>query len=227
MKKSPSLLLSLCLAAVSALVIACESEKSHVHDTLLDVSPSYTKANQGKRITLTARGGENYVWSLSNSAIGSLSSVHGPTVVYTAQVCGDTDETQTITVQGTLADIAGGTNTLTTATGTATVLHLGRQSKPVQTSLNISPSYTKLAKGEKVTLKATGGKKYTWKIADSQKGSLSSTTGDTVVYTAQLCDNAADFFQTITVTSDIDDGTGHGTTTTATGTATIMHFKNP
>lgn len=112
--------------AVGLAVTACESENKDTRDNVLDVTPSYTKMNQGHTVTLTASGGKDYVWSLSDDSIGSLSSRHGASVVYKAQICTATEATQTVTVQGNLPYREEGSNSVSQATGTATILHLAK-----------------------------------------------------------------------------------------------------
>ena len=121
MKKSR--ILPVLLTLVAGLVASCENEKS-AGDAFLDVSPSYATLRRGGSVTLTASGAENYVWELENAEIGSLSSHHGKTVVYTAQVCETENVTQTVHVY---SGVSGGTNGIAQATysGSATILHRG------------------------------------------------------------------------------------------------------
>ncbi len=53
-----------------------------------------------------------------------------------------------------------------------------------ETSINISPGYAELHEGQAITLTATGWDSYRWTLANPSWGVLSSTTGDTVTYTA-------------------------------------------
>ena len=116
-------LLPAILLASLGLVVSCENEKT-AGDTILDVSPSYATLRRGGSVTLTAHGAENYVWKLENETIGSLSSLHGKSVVYTAQVCEAADITQTVHVY---SGVSTGTNGVSQAAyaGSATILHRG------------------------------------------------------------------------------------------------------
>ena len=125
--KRHSFLLALCLAAVGLFLVACESEKSGTGDDVLDVTPSYAKLRAGQSVTLSAKGGSDYLWSLSNEEIGSLSSRHGSSVVYTAQVCDAANTFQTVTAQSKLTGGIVTTNGVNLATGTATILHRGTE----------------------------------------------------------------------------------------------------
>ncbi len=125
--KRHSFLLALCLAAVGLFLTACESEKSGTGDDVLDVTPSYAKLRAGQSVTLSAKGGSDYLWSLSNEEIGSLSSRHGSSVVYTAQVCDAANTFQTVTAQSKLTGGIVTTNGVNLATGTATILHRGTE----------------------------------------------------------------------------------------------------
>ena len=119
--------LAMCLAAVGIFLAACESEKSGTGDDVLDVYPSYAKLRAGQSVTLTAKGGSDYLWSLSNEEIGSLSSRHGSSVVYTAQVCEGANTFQTVTAQSKLTGGIVTTNGNSLASGTATILHCGSE----------------------------------------------------------------------------------------------------
>lgn len=116
-------LLPALLLASLGLVVSCENEKS-AGDTLLDVSPSYATLRRGGSVTLTATGASEYVWELEDETIGSLSSRHGKSVVYTAQVCEANDLTQTVHVY---SGVSSGTNGVMQAAyaGSATIRHRG------------------------------------------------------------------------------------------------------
>ena len=125
--KRHSILLALCLAAVGIFLTACESEKSGTGDDVLDVYPSYAKLRAGQSVTLSAKGGSDYLWELGNAEIGSLSSRHGSSVVYTAQICDAANTYQTVTVYSKLTGGIVTTNDVNLASGTATILHRGTE----------------------------------------------------------------------------------------------------
>lgn len=151
-------------------------------DSPLAISPS---GNQTLVVGLTrlfsvAGGDGTFTWSLSNSAIGSLSSTTGGTSTYTSSAAGN----QVITV-------SSGTRSLSiTVAQTAPV--------PVVTALTVTPpSPQTMADGENLTFLATGGTgTYTWSVLSDAFGSVSSTTGASTVYTASSVGG-----QILTVTS--------------------------
>lgn len=51
-------------------------------------------------------------------------------------------------------------------------------------SISISPNNATIARGESVTLTASGWRDYTWSLADTSAGVLSTTKGDSTIYTA-------------------------------------------
>ena len=127
MKRTLRILLpAVALLATVVFFSACESEKTGLGEDVLDVTPSYAKLKANQTVTLTAHGGSDYLWSLSDSSIGSLSSRHGASVVYTAQVCNSADTVQTVTVQSRMVGLIS-TNTAPIATGTVTILHRGTE----------------------------------------------------------------------------------------------------
>ena len=91
MKKAFSIFAAVIVVALFA-TTGCETESLAEHGMYID--PSYAKIGSSGSITLTAHGGWNCHWSLSERSIGSLSQTTGDRVVYTAHG----DGTQTITV---------------------------------------------------------------------------------------------------------------------------------
>ncbi len=75
---------TLCAISAVALVVAggCESEKDY--DTEIAISPVTCKIKIYESKVFTASGGENFQWSVSDPALGTLSSTAGATVIYTA-----------------------------------------------------------------------------------------------------------------------------------------------
>lgn len=80
-------------------------------------------------------------------------------------------------------------------------------------ALTISPSAVTLSSGQSQQFTVDGGYQYTWSISGtnaSANGSLSSRTGNTVVYTAPTSDTGLSGSVTLHVTSTIE-GSGSGT----------------
>ncbi|MBT3193015.1 MAG: hypothetical protein HN341_10710 [Verrucomicrobia bacterium] len=90
-----------------------------------------------------------------------------------------------------------------------------------QASVTITPNTATLAVGASQTFVATGWDGYTWALDDSSAGTLSTTTGDTTIYTAvtELGDTPQEL--KVSATSSSTSTTNGTTTTTATGTALI------
>ncbi len=79
---------SLAMAAVGAclLSISCETESAGGGGSL-SISPSEVTLGVGQSVTLKARGGETYSWSMESEAtnkVGRLSVSTGSTTTYTA-----------------------------------------------------------------------------------------------------------------------------------------------
>ncbi len=91
-------------------------------------------------------------------------------------------------------------------------------------SIYISPSSASLREGQSVALTAGGGLTYTWALSNPAIGSLSSTKGPSVVYTALACEEK-DSYQQVTATSLPSTG-GSNETSVATGTINIRHIGN-
>ena len=80
-------------------------------------------------------------------------------------------------------------------------------------ALTISPSSATLSSGQSQEFTVGGGYQYTWSISgtnSSAAGTLSSRTGNTVVYTAPTSDTALSGAVTLHVTSTIE-GSASGT----------------
>ena len=93
------------LAAISAaaffgILAGCETESADKAEISLSPSAATLRASNPS-VSLTASGGWNYNWSLSDTGIGSLSRHTGSSVVYTAKTFGSkTVQTVTVTVGG-------------------------------------------------------------------------------------------------------------------------------
>lgn len=64
-------------------------------------------------------------------------------------------------------------------------------------AMHIDPSYAKIGASGSIALKAHGGWNYHWSLSQGSIGSLSKTTGDSVVYTAH-----GEGTQTVTVSAN-------------------------
>ena len=104
----------------------CESADSHT----IDVYPaSADVSHPNQSVALSATGWSDYRWSLSDDAIGYLTSTHGASVTYVAKTFATTEAIQKVTVKASgIAGVAGSSNTTSSAstvyTGTAQIRHL-------------------------------------------------------------------------------------------------------
>lgn len=118
-------------AALGACFLAASCETESAGGNSLSISPSEATIGIKQSITLKARGGETYSWSLSNAAIGRLSNDTGSTTTYTAT--GGLGEDQIITVSSstttssqqtsyTSVSSTNETHTVTSTSGTRAVI---------------------------------------------------------------------------------------------------------
>ncbi len=139
----------------------------------ITVSPSAATVTQGgTNVGLTATaspGPATFQWSVSGTSGGSLSSTTGSSVTY---LSGPAIGTDTVTVTDTTGTCLGASSTITVIGSCTTSVTPTTSTVPVTQSITLSAS-------------STGGGPYTWSIVQNESGgSLNTTTGDTVVYTA-------------------------------------------
>ena len=82
------------LVAAAALFSGCETESAATQTAT--VTPNYARLTKGQSVALSAAGGWNYRWSLSDDSYGYLDRPTGAKVTYTATKDG---VTQTVTLQ--------------------------------------------------------------------------------------------------------------------------------
>lgn len=220
------------IAACAVLFAATGCETESAGEATVSVTPSYATLDVGQSVTLTASGGWSYRWGLSDTAAGSLDKYEGNQVQYTMR---SASGIQTVTVTGmssnsdstyqakvTIVPKEGAK----TASGGGSYSTSGQgaqkeQSEPASesgTGISVTPSTQVVSSGKSVTLTASGGKDYKWKLSNSSIGTLDKTEGAQVKYTP----SAKDGTQKITVT-----GTPNKSGTSSTATATITHGFNP
>lgn len=94
--------------------------------------------------------------------------------------------------------------TLALAVLASTLLLWGCETKDEvsdKNTLQIKPAYATVKPGSSVTLHATGGANYYWTLEDAEIGSLNTSVGAAVVYTARV---ASDKTQKVTLTGSSD-----------------------
>ena len=181
-------------AGILTAIIGCETEPLSEHS--MEITPNSANLMINESVTLTASGGWNYKWSLSDNTAGNLSRLTGQRVIYTATKEG---VTQTVTVTGNGSTSNSSSNATDNAVfkATATIV----QGASSGEALSISGASSATPGGSPVILTASGGDgvNYTWSLHSPGIGSLNRNTGKEVAYTAKAgTDNAT---QQITVKS--------------------------
>ena len=164
--------------------------------TSLKVSPSVFQALPGYVVPLSASltdnsgnalTGKTITWSISPSGTGSLSSTTGTSVNYTAPTV------QANTSVAVSASFAGDGQYLASSDSSQGSILPQAVVLKTSTVLKVSPSTSTVQSGGSVVLSASlsdksgnplSGETVTWSISPSGTGSLSSTTGTSVTYTA-------------------------------------------
>ena len=112
------------------------------------------------------------------------------------------------------------------------LIFVGCESADLYT-VDVTPAYTDVtAVNQTVTLSASGWSDYTWSLSDSTIGTLSSSSGESVVYTAKTIPpaNSSHLMQVVMVTAKSSSatsstGTNSTTQTSYTGSAKIRHVS--
>ncbi len=151
----------------------CDTGGTPVSCTI-SVSPAAATVTQGGStvpLTASASGGTvtSYQWSVSGSSGGSVSPSTGSSVTYSS---GSSVGTDTITVTDSGGACAPATATITVIGSCSVTVTPETFTVPVTQSISLSAS-------------SAGGGPFTWSITQNQSGgTLSATTGDSVLYTA-------------------------------------------
>ena len=108
------------------------------------------------------------------------------------------------------------------AAATTAVIFAGCESTDAG-GIDVSPTYVELRIGQSATFHATGAQYFTWSLSKPQIGSLSSSRGEYVVYTAR---SGSGDPQVITVKSaNSTGGSGSNAVVSAhSATATVKHL---
>ena len=119
------------LTAITAAIIfstGCETKSASEKVT---ITPESALLEINQSVILTAAGGFEYAWSLSDETWGFLSSRSGSQTVYTSLYNPGVDslpQVQTVQVTSTISGASGGTNGAEFATiGEALIKHLGTE----------------------------------------------------------------------------------------------------
>lgn len=203
-------------AAIAIAAIAfsgCETESAG--SASVSINPGYARITSGQSVTLSASGGNDYRWSLSNGSYGTLNATRGSSVVYTARKNG---VTQVVTLDSTLgsssyqcqATIVQGNaeyaSTVKPSTSSSTAVSDGTQQSSSSssgnassTTLSVSPSSSELKRGASQLFTANGSD-CVWTLSTPSYGTLDTTTGSSVTYTA----TRENVTQTLTVSATVN-----------------------
>ena len=109
----------------------------------------------------------------------------------------------------------------------AAVLMTGCEVTSDKKQVEINPGSAALRKGEAVTLLASGGADYSWKLETESMGFLSSRSGAAVQYTSRFTPASGEkHLQKVTVQADISSvNTSNTAILTQTATAYITHLR--
>lgn len=179
----------------------------------LVISPAAATLSSGQSQTFTVSGGYHYTWSITgtgsssgstSSAQGSLSSLTGSEVVYTAPSSAALSGSVTLNVTSTIEGTASGTSNSPaySVTGTAVINFKSADSNP----LIIDPSLTTLAIGGTKDFTVSGGAApYKWGVSDTGKGQITEIKSGTKIATYKALASGA-------VTITCDDASGNQAT---------------
>ena len=190
---------------------SCSTEPTSENN--VQITPSRVELGRGESQEFTASGGYDYAWSLDNGGAadewGWISPTRGPRTVYTATRNGADASNGTIRVLTVTSFIEGSgstdaqsssnapvTTTTYAKTAEAFVVH-----KPG--SVSVSPASAEVAQFKSQPFTAGGGDgNYTWRLADSTLGALSTSVGAAVTYTSLVNGGTNGILQVLVVTSD-------------------------
>jgi hypothetical protein len=182
-------------AALAIVVGMCGCEAEPTTQAAITITPSTVKVVMGQSVQFTATGWRDYTWSLSNPALGTLSSIRGDSTIYTSR--STNSATQYIRAQSPLGSSStNGNASMTYLTGEAEIVHLGSTPAPSSASLTISvdglsTTSATVSKGGSIVLVASGGtSSYSWSVGNAGLGDVTPKTGATVTYTATTSSGA-------------------------------------
>ncbi len=115
---------SIAIVMASFVIVGCETESASAQ-ARIRITPDTAAIKVGESIVLTASGGYEYHWSISNDTWGILSTREGERVTYKSLATPSTNAVQLITVTSVIENSPGdATNTSSYArTGNAYITH--------------------------------------------------------------------------------------------------------
>lgn len=127
-------------AALALALAGCNVDSA---DATIDIVPDSTSLRKNESVTLTARGGYNYTWSLTTESYGVLNTRSGRQVIYTSlyEPGSNSPVTQIVKVTSTFYNNSSSSNnastngTITIQSAEAYITHLPSD-QPATTSTN-------------------------------------------------------------------------------------------
>lgn len=176
-----------CILAMSG----CETAST---DTKVVITPSSATVVALGSVLLTASGGYDYFWSLTDESLGVLSERTGEKTRYTSLYDPGADvKMQIVKVISTVDNVSPSSSYEVTAE--AYISHISTEQL-----VYITPSTITMKVGNQITFSAVGGSGYLWSLQDSSYGTLSRTNSSSTVYTSILSpDENQVFLQVLTV----------------------------
>jgi len=202
----------------------------------VSITPSTANLETGNKQVFTATpscndgpcpSGTTYVWSLSNTATGSLNAYSGSQVTFTAGgLPGTVNLYVSATLNGNTKDSSAVPITVTSPTATLLSVSVSPASDSILTSGEQSFTATPQCTGGA----CPSGTTYLWTIARSGMGTVSSTTTATVVFTAGTAAGSVSLWVNATLNGVKADGFAMITITalsTAPTLSTVTVTANP
>ncbi|MEI8141105.1 MAG: Ig-like domain-containing protein [bacterium] len=162
----------------------------------LVISPSSVTLSSGQSQTFSVSGGYHYNWALegsgsssgsTSSAQGSLSSLTGSQVLYTAPSSDTLSGSVTLKVTSTIPGSGSSTSNSAeySVTGSAQINFKSAGSSSSSAPMTIAPTLVTVAPGSSVTFTGSGGAlSYTWTVSNSSLGSITGASGSGATYSA-------------------------------------------
>lgn len=202
--KSQHLFLVLLLTWICAAFTGCDDDSA---SSRITVTPASATIEKGQSIEFEASGGYQYTWSLDEDTAGAepyarLSSRKGSRITYTSLRDGaGADEVRVLTVTSTIEEADATNSSPDEWTTEVYITHVSDGGDDDDTeALSLSPTSVTMATNDLQIFSASGGTgSYTWDIDPDNHGSLSSSSGNEVIFTASNV--TTDSVTVVTVTS--------------------------
>jgi hypothetical protein len=195
--------------SISALLLmftGCDTESADENN--VTISPKNVTLAEGESMSFTAAGGFDYEWTLEDNEWGTLSTLKGPTTVYTSLKNSTSNSAATVktlvvssVIYGSGSD-SNSTDEVYSETHSAEA-YISHIAEPTS-GLHITPSSASVSANDIITFTASGGSgTYTWTLTSTTNGNISSDKGDKTVYVAN--GNSVSAQTVLTLTSSTEN----------------------